>query len=79
MSKKEGRIVICDRCGDSIFLERYTDFRKPGYDNAIEPVPKEWGVVTGGRDLCPHCYSKYKEFMYEFLGESVEDGKENEE
>ena len=77
MSRKEGKLVMCDRCGDIVFLEGYIDPKTPGYNMEYKPIPEDWGLISG-KDFCPHCYNKYQDMMVEFFGMLLEKGEEHE-
>ena len=50
MSEKVGKLVICDRCGQQIFLKYLkTEFLSGGYDyvNHFEKMPEGWEVRSG--------------------------------
>ena len=71
MAALEGRMVICDRCDESIFLkllgERIIDggyTRVPHY----EDLPDDWMYETEIGYLCPKCAKVFKAFIKEFMG-----------
>ena len=60
MARLSGVLLVCDRCGNSIFLER--NF----YGEAPEP-PDGWehqGGLLG--HLCPDCNAEYLAMLAEF-------------
>lgn len=78
MSVTVGKLVICDRCGESVFIQYIGD--KPldgGYSSVaeFEPIPKDWGdcypligksQVT--KMLCPACAKEWKAQVNVFFG-----------
>lgn len=80
MSEKVGKLVICDRCGQQIFLKYLkTEFLSGGYDyvNHFKKMPEGWEVRSGVGLLCPVCNADYKKMVDEFMGGSNEDGNES--
>lgn len=69
MSVKCGKIITCDRCGKSVFLNQ-TPFTT---DGGYEPVPEDWKHGFDVDDLCPDCYGEYLKLKKSFLfNESIE-------
>lgn len=70
MAQKIGKILICDRCGDSVFLncigEGETD---GGYTkwNKFEVAPDGWNRYLGIGILCPKCNSLYTDIVKSFM------------
>lgn len=80
MSQKFGKLVICDRCGQRIFLKYLkTKFLNGGYDSVdyFEKMPEGWEVRSGIGLLCPECNADYKKMVDEFMGGSHEDDSES--
>ena len=57
--RKNGILLICDRCGTSKFLKKLKDGK-------FEEAPGDWGHYNG-KDLCPDCSKKYEELLGEFF------------
>ena len=67
-----GKMVICDRCGKSIFLkttgEGETDGGYTRWNN-FEPLPNDWGYSRDCENiarLCPTCNREYREVIQRF-------------
>ena len=86
MSEQRGKLVTCDRCGESIFVkelvatERETDsgfFRWNEYK--YEDLPEGWSTVYFGEfvfyTLCPICYELFEKCRNMFFG--IEEKDEN--
>ena len=58
---KEGVLLICDRCGRAVMLER-------DKDNYIEDPPANW-TEAFGHDLCDTCSRNLEGVMGKFWGE----------
>lgn len=56
---KNGKILVCDRCGKAVFIEPDVD----DFD-----IPDGWLAVQG-MDVCPSCGSEYGRIMREFWGD----------
>ena len=69
MSKVCGRLVTCDRCGESIFRKCTEEKELDGGFtrwNTFEPLPNGWGMHNG-KDLCPECFAMWKTIENEFM------------
>ena len=68
MSKINGRLVTCDRCGKSEFTkvtgEKETDGGFTRW-STFEPL-WDWGYVEN-KDLCPDCFKKWTKIKEDFL------------
>ena len=81
MSEQRGKLVMCDRCGESIFVkelvatERETDGGFTRWNEyKYEDLPEGWSSATFGRGfcenykLCPHCYELFEKYRKMFFG-----------
>lgn len=72
MANQIVKMIICDRCGDSVFLkcigEGETD---GGYTrwNKFEADPEGWAYHSGIGKLCPKCNSLYTNMIKDFMNE----------
>ena len=68
--KKVGMMIVCDRCGESVFLNKVEpNVTDGGYTKTdiYEQKPDDWGRdVERSRDLCPSCFGYYKEITDDF-------------
>lgn len=70
MSSINGRLTICDRCGETIFSkctgEGDTD---GGYTrwNEFEPLPEGWEFHHKIGTMCPKCSDQYKILLDDFM------------
>ena len=74
MSRTNGCLLTCDRCGKQTFLKSTGEGEMDGgYTrwNKFEPAPEGWGS-NSGRNLCPECYEKWKELEKEFMDREKE-------
>jgi len=55
-----GKLVCCDRCGESIFLEKLT--RLTGTGDIYTDKPEGW-LTNGNLDFCPKCSDEFSNFM----------------
>ena len=71
MSSKIGKLMSCDRCGDTLFLKR-TSMITTVSGNEIEKYEPaaEWGCLKEFGDLCPKCLSEYEIMMNRFLNKN---------
>lgn len=75
MSRVNGQMRTCDRCGKQVFSKTIGDGeRDGGYTrwNKFE-VPEGWSVDRG--DLCPECTQKLKELMGDFWSNAYNEEK----
>lgn len=81
MSNRVGKVVICDKCGASVFLD-YIDSKHldGGYtkvDN-YAPKPPGWNyIATLEMDLCPLCNEAWIKVVQDFKEDAY--GKTNNE
>ena len=72
MAYKNGRLVICDRCGDTTFCECSGEGEADGgYTrwNTFNPTPEGWGICSEIKDifnLCPKCNAEYTKILNNF-------------
>ena len=56
-----GKLVCCDRCGESIFLVK-NPTRLSGTNDAYMNKPEGW-LTNGNLDFCPKCSDEFSNFM----------------
>ena len=70
MSDRIGKMITCDRCGETIFLrwEGMSEF-DGGYSKIqhFEKTPEGWGSVVGLGQLCPECHEEYDKLIKDFM------------
>ena len=69
MGMSEGQQVVCDRCGNTVFLKYLGDeARDGGYSRyrKYESLPEEWLYTTQMGYLCADCAKMFKAFVTEF-------------
>lgn len=65
MSRVNGRMLTCDRCGARIFLKCTGEGEADGgYSrwNNFEPAPK-WRWISDIGDVCPECVKDYADML----------------
>ena len=73
-----GKEIVCDRCGERIFLKRIDVKELDGgftRSEQHEKKPDGWGSQYVGEkivDLCPDCYSYFNELCRDFMKYTVE-------
>lgn len=76
----DGKLIICDRCGERVFLKTVGDgVADGGYTrwNKFEPKPDGWIYSRDlQKSLCPACNDKYQMLLESFIT-SKEIRKEN--
>lgn len=82
--EKKGKKLICDRCGEEIFLERLTDTTTDdGYAifENYESKPEGWKMVyrsmsdTDTTHLCPTCAGIFEDVLNNFWrGDALDEG-----
>ena len=60
MSRVNGQLVTCDRCGKTIF-------RKETEVGLFEKLPKDWTDPSAIGDLCPCCSILWEHLEAEFV------------
>lgn len=71
MSRRDGRIYTCDRCGEQVFLrligKETLDGGFTSY-NQFEKLPDGW-TFESRWDLCPECSRQYQQAIDQFMGD----------
>lgn len=82
MSRIEGKILTCDRCGKQVILTRKKEDKvlDGGYTRTpeYEDEPNGWEFIMRGGigDLCPECNELWKNIVQKFLsGAGYEQGE----
>ncbi len=74
MSRVNGQLVTCDRCGENVFVkctgEKETDGGFTRW-NTFESLPIGWGL-HGGKNLCPDCFRAWNKIETEFMNKELE-------
>lgn len=74
MSEVKGRLVTCDRCGETTFSKTVGDGEADGGFtrwNKFEPLPPGWGGHKG-KDLCPSCSREWNKIETEFMNRELQ-------
>ena len=71
MSSTKGKLLTCNRCGNTVFLKflEKVDMDggfSPSYDK-YENKPKEWMWNSEIGDLCPKCAREFQLFILRFM------------
>lgn len=72
MAQKNGRLYICDRCGETTFCECNGEGeRDGGYTrwNTFEEPPEGWGTTRDCEkvfNICPSCNEIYRNMIKTF-------------
>lgn len=79
MAEQKGKLVTCDRCGETIFLKTTGEGELDGGFtrwNKFEPIPqgREHHCEVGL--ICPDCNAKYKALVSTFMTEGRANGRE---
>ena len=70
MASKIGKMIVCDRCGGSVFLECTGEGETDGgYTrwNKFEAAPEGWDRHLDIGMLCPKCNSLYMDIIKSFM------------
>ena len=69
MSELTGKLIVCDRCGNSCFLKCIREEVDGGFTrwNVFELEPKGWGYSPHIGRLCPVCSSEYAKLIDNFM------------
>ena len=79
MSKQRGKLITCDRCGETIFLKEleakerdtdggYTRWNEYKYEEPLEGWTHQYfGDYSTSFDLCPECSKKLEETRNNFF------------
>ena len=81
MARKNGQILTCDRCSESIFLKCTGEGEMDGgYNrwNKFEAPPEGWDRIINVGDVCPKCNAEYKTILDKFKNELHEAGFKHE-
>jgi hypothetical protein len=76
MSRINGQLMTCDKCGKQVFLRAIGEGETDGgYTrwNKFEPFPDGWSVEEG--DLCPDCTKEYQEMLKGFWSNATNEKK----
>lgn len=76
MSRREGELTVCERCGEQLFVEKEGEIIQDGgfsITSKLKERPKGWELVPGpgGKgywDVCPKCYERYLILLGGFWG-----------
>lgn len=73
MSELTGKLIVCDRCGNSCFLKRIGEEADGGFTrwNVFEPEPIGWGYSPRIGRLCPVCSSEYEKLIDNFMNNAT--------
>lgn len=69
MSKVNGRMTTCDRCGCEVFSKCIDEeVTRAGYTirEHFEPLPTGWAWHPETGQLCPNCEGEYQMIIYHF-------------
>ena len=75
MSRVNGQLVTCDRCGQTVFLKTIGEGELDGgYTrwNKFDPFPTGWSVKSGLGDLCPDCSREWNRIETDFMNKKLE-------
>ena len=61
--RKEGVLLVCDRCGKAVLLEQ------KGEDYTYEPAPEGWSEALG-HELCDTCSRNLEGVFEKFWNDS---------
>lgn len=70
MSELKGKLLICDRCNDRIFLNLIKQANTDGgYTiwDVFEKPSDGWVYISGIGTLCPKCSGEYDDMIRRFL------------
>lgn len=70
MSEVKGKLLTCDRCGETVFLRAISDESDDGgYTrwNTFEDAPEDWEWHTEAGALCPVCSKTFKSILKAFM------------
>ena len=74
MGAEKGKLVICDRCGESIFLkflERRAGSNYGSDYDVYDELPENWLNETWIGYLCPKCAEEFKRWITKFMNGKV--------
>lgn len=70
MAEKKGKLLICDRCGQTVFLEYTKTTDHDGGWTTVdhyEAPPEGWEYYTDFGRLCPSCNNTARDMMLRFF------------
>ena len=70
MASKKGKLLTCDRCGKTVFLEFLgNNYSDGGYtvNEKFEAAPEGWENHYEIGHLCPTCNAEYKQIRQHFM------------
>lgn len=73
MAQMNGKMMVCDRCGENVFLKCVGEGEMDGgYTrwNKFEATPHGWSNCIGAGLLCPACKGKYEALIATFMGDA---------
>lgn len=74
MSEVKGKLVTCNRCGNTHFLkfveETSIDGGYSSYDH-YEELPEEWLYATQFGHLCENCAKEFRDWITRFMNGKV--------
>lgn len=76
MSEAKGKLVTCERCGNTIFLKLVGSENFDGgftRQDYFEDAPDGWELCATDKKrkycrLCPSCYAEYTRLLSKFYG-----------
>ena len=78
MSRVNGQLVTCDRCGTQTFIKHIGDGEtSDGFTrwNKFESLPNGWGYYKN-KNLCPDCFKEWNRLETEFMNKETKFFKE---
>ena len=75
MSRENGEVVTCNRCGVKIFRKCIGEGELDGgYTrwNKFEEFPEGWSFPHGLGDLCPECSREWTRIENDFMNKKTE-------
>ena len=74
MSEQLGKLITCNRCGETKFLKRtgeegLSSYACPGTRSTYEELPRTWIYDTKFGHLCPHCAEIFVRWLKDFFGQ----------
>lgn len=72
MAEVNGKLVSCDRCGDTVFLKCIGEGETDGGFtrwNKFEPLHDGWTYCNGVGRLCPKCTEQFNKMLKNFIQE----------
>ena len=74
MSKANGRVVTCDRCGKTVFCKCTGEEERDGGFTRWNTFEKAdgWGAEYDIGDMCPECFESWKILKADFAKKKAE-------